>query len=342
MEEVNKVRTFVGIDAHGDHCNLKALSPRGKSRLEVEVPTRAAALRAAVKELTGPVWVMVESSALAPLVKWSLERTVDRVIVCETRENRWIAKSEDKSDPADADRLARLLRMGEFREVHVPKRQRQELRELVLLYDKAARDTSRAKNRIKSKLRQHGLPVSGRAVYSAEGREVWTAKVKRPTVRFLLEVLYEKLDAAEDAQDRLARRLSGMLGRRREYKRLKGVPGIGDVVASIFVAVIDEPRRFPEKRKLWKYAGLSVRSPWSGDPKHAQKGGSHSGNRLLKYAAMIAADRAVIGENRFARHYARMISEKKERAMALKTVARNILATALAMWKNGTEYRDAR
>ena len=65
---------------------------------------------------------MVESSSLAPLLKEWLDPVVDRVIVCETRENRWIARSEDKSDPADADRLARLLRMGEFKAVHVPER----------------------------------------------------------------------------------------------------------------------------------------------------------------------------------------------------------------------------
>ena len=212
MVEHGEVRTFMGIDAHADHCSLKALSRQGRSVLEVEVATKAAGLRAAVQPLRVPVWVMLEASSVAPFVKWALESVADRVIVCETRENRWIAKSEDKSDPADADRLARLLRMGEFKEVHVPERERQELRELVLLYNKAVGDTVRSKSRLKAKYRQHGLAVSGSAVYSEEGREVWLKRVRRRTVGFMLEALYAKLDAAEDIQDRLARRLSAMLG----------------------------------------------------------------------------------------------------------------------------------
>jgi len=341
MVEFSKVRTFVGVDAHGEHCNLKALSRQGRGVLEVEVSTKAAELCAAVKPLPGPVWVMLESSSVAPFVAWALEPVVDRVIACETRENRWIAKSEDKSDPADADRLARLLRMGEFKAVHVPKRERQELRELVLLYDKAVGDTVRSKSRLKAKFRQHGLAVSGSAVYSEAGRAVWLQKVRRRTVRFMLETLYAKLDAAEEIQERLARRLSAMLGHRREYRRLKTIPGIGEVVASILVGVIDDPGRFPDKRKLWKYAGLSVRGPWTGDPRQAKTGGSCTGNRLLKYAAMVAAERAAIGDNHFARRYREMLARGLDRIMALKTTARSILATALAMWKSGTEYRDA-
>ena len=341
MVEHGEVRTFMGIDAHADHCNLKALSRQGRSVLEVEVATKAAGLRAAVQPLRVPVWVMLEASSVAPFVKWALESVADRVIVCETRENRWIAKSEDKSDPADADRLARLLRMGEFKEVHVPERERQELRELVLLYNKAVGDTVRSKSRLKAKYRQHGLAVSGSAVYSEEGREVWLKRVRRRTVGFMLEALYAKLDAAEDIQDRLARRLSAMLGSRREYKRLKTIPGVGKVVASILVGVIDDPYRFADKRKLWKYAGLSVRGPWTADPKQAKTGGSRSGNRLLKYGAMVAAERATVGNNRFARRYKEMTARGLDRVMALKTTARSILAAALAMWKDGTEYRDA-
>jgi transposase len=340
MVEFKQVRTFVGIDAHGEHCNLKALSRQGRGILELEVPTNSAELCAAVKPLPGPVWAMVESSSIAPFVVWSLEAVLDRVIVCETRENRWIAKSEDKSDPADADRLARLLRMGEFKEVYVPSRERQELRELVLLYDKMVGDTARAKSRLKAKFRQHGLAVSGSAGYSEAGRQSWLDRVRRRTVRFMLEALYAKLDAAEEVQEILARRLSAMLGSRREYRRLKTMPGIGEVVAAIFVGVIDNPHRFPDKRKLWKYAGLSVRGPWTGDPKQAKTGGSCTGNRLLKYAAMVAAERATVGSNRFGRRYQEMLARGLDRSMALKTTARNILATALAMWKSGTDYRE--
>jgi transposase len=339
MVEFRQVRTFLGVDAHSVHCSLKGLSRQGSSVLEVEVPTEVVELRKAVKGLRGPVWAMVEASAMAPFVKWALESVVDRVIVCETRENRWIAQSEDKEDPRDADRLARLLRMGEFKEVYVPQRDRQELRDLVRLYDKTVHDGTRLKNRIKAKYREQGLPVKGYGVYEKEGRGPWLKQIQRPTVRLLLEVLYDEFDAVEAAADRLGRRVSAMLRHRREFKQVATVPGYGSVTGAITVAVVDDPRRFPTVRKAWKYAGLSVRRQSSGESQ-AKTGGSFSGNRLLKYATMLAAKRALQGDNQFSRHHAQMLERGLDRAMAEKTIARRLLATALAVWRNGEDYQE--
>jgi transposase len=307
---------------------------------EGEVPTQAESLRQAVEGLRAPVWVLLEAGSMAPLVKWSLEPAVDRVIVCETRQNRWIANSEDKSDARDADRLARLLRMGEYKEVYVARRDGQELRELVGLYGKVVGDAVRAKNRLKAKFRQHGVSVEGAAVYTGDGRGEYLSRLRRPNVQFMLEVLYSRLDAADDSAGVVASRLRGMLCRRREYRAVKGIPGVGDVVASIMVAVIADPQRFPDKRKLWKYAGLSVRSQSSGGADSARQGGSNEGNRLLKYAVMVAARNAVRGSNRFSRHYADMTAAGIDPRIALKTIARGILAAAWALWKDGTKYRE--
>ena len=342
MESVQGVASFLGVDAHAVDCALKAYSVQGEILLEqAHVPTQVRSLRAALKGLPQPAWVLLEASPMAAYVKDAIEPAAERVIVCETRENRWIAKSEDKGDPEDADRLARLLRMGEFREVHVPKAGRRDVRELVRAYDKAVGDVTRLKNRIKSKYRQHGVALTGQAAYQPEGRDVTLTQVKRPAIRFVLEVLYEMLDAAEAARDRLAGQLHAKLKRTREYKRLRTVPGVGPVVASILVAVIDDPWRFATKRKLWRYAGLGVRRASSGNSKTIREGGAHTGNRLLKYGIMQAAHAAIKGHNRFARHYRQMIAAGIDRAMAKKTVARNILATVWAIWKNGTEYQDA-
>jgi transposase len=339
MVEHKQVRTFVGVDAHSVHCTLSGLSRQGSTVLEVEVPTDVAELRKAVKDLRGPVWAMVEASAMAPFVKWALDPVVDRVIVCETRRNRSISESEEKDDRRDADQLARLLRMKEFKEVYVPCRDRQELRDLVRLYDKTVRDGTRLKNRIKAKYREQGLPVKGYGVYEQEGRKEWFDQIKRPTVRVILEVLYAELDAVEAAADRLGRRVNAMVRHRREFKVVATVPGYGSVTGAVLVAVIDDPHRFPTVRKAWKYSGLSVRRRSSGES-NVKTGGAFSGNRLLKYAVMLAAKRALQGDNQFSRHHAQMLERGLDPAMAEKTIARRLLATALAVWKSGKDYQE--
>jgi len=340
MERTDGVETFVGIDAHSKHCSIKAISRQGEDLLCRDVPTRPSALRKALSKLPGPVWVMVESSYLASYLQEHLEGAVDRLIVCETRENRWISRSENKGDQLDADRLCRLLRMGEFKAVHVPAGLCRDRREALRLYQKSQGDVSRTKNRIKVKYREHGVLLTGKAVYSESHRDQHLGLLERPQARFLVEVLYRKLVADEAARDELLSRLVTLMRGSREYTALKTIPGVGKVLAAVITAVIDDPDRFANKRKLWSYSALGVRSRWSSDPSKARVSGQKGGNRLLKYAALSAANAALRGENRFSRHYRKMIAAGSDPAMAKRTVARKILATALVLMKTGAAYED--
>jgi transposase len=344
MEKAEGVVAFVGIDAHSEHCSVKAVGRQGESLLCAEVATGARSLRAEVEKLPRPVWVMVEASCLAPLLKEWLEPLVERVVVCETRENRWIAQSEDKSDPADADRLARLLRMGEFRPVHVPDRAGQERRELVRAYQKSVQDVTRQKNRLKAKYREHGVGVKGARVYTVRHRASYLQAVKQPVIRALLEVMYAQLDGAEAAQLKIWGQLFARLRRLPAYRLLKTIPGVGSRLSAMLAAGIDDPERFAgaqRKRKLWKYSGLGVRKQWSSHPEQARVSGSPSGNRMMKYAALSAANNALKGKNRFSRHQRQMLEKGIDPAMAKRTVARQILATALSMLTSGQEYRES-
>lgn len=340
MASHEDVATFVGNDAHGANCSLCALSREGKIVKQDKVATRAADLRGFLKDLDTPVWVMVESGTMAGFVRDSIEKVVDRFVVCETRENRWISRSEDKSDAADARRLAKLLRMSEYKEVYLPRREGIERRELVQAYQRTVSDVVRMKLRIRSKFRRYGIIVdAGERLFDPEVRQHWLAKIKSTTRRFIVEGLYDGLDSAEERNGRCFTRMREMMSARREYKLWLGMPGVGEIVAAVFAGVIDDPARFVDKHKLWSYAGLAVSRHSSGESSEREKG-SKQGNRLLKYAAMMAAQNAVRGKNRFSRHYEELVKARVEPAMAQKTVARGILAAALAMAKSGKRYLD--
>jgi transposase len=330
----------VGIDAHADHCTVCCVSREGRYVRELGVPTSGPALRGAVKGLPRPVWAAVEAGAMAPFVVYALEKSVDRVIANETRENRWISRNPAKGDKADARRQGRQLRMNEYKEVHVPRRSSQGVRQLALQLRKVSGDVTRYKNRIKAKFRERGVPMSGRGIYVPEKRKTWLNKLGRREVRFIVSTWYGLLDVAAEGKGEVLKRLCALLRNRKEFKLLKGIPGIGSTNAATMIAVIDTPWRFPEKRKLYKYAGLGIRRPWTGTPDKAYDRPDKAGNRLLKNAAMTAAKTAVKGRNQFADHYRRMLAGGISRAMALKTIARRILATALAIWKSGIPYQD--
>ena len=119
---------------------------------------------------------------------------------------------------------------------------------------------------------------------------------------------------------------------------LQTIPGVGPVISALMISTIIDPNRFPDKRKLWKYAGLGVRRCWTSDPKYAKTGGSKSGNRVLKYAAMEAAILCKIGDNSLHRQWNKLVDDGLKPAMAQRTVARKILVIAWKMWKNGEVY----
>ena len=337
MQSVLQAEAFLGIDAHSEHCTFHAVDRNGTILMRENIPTDARQLRDAARRLPAGMWALLESSTMAFFVKEALEGALGRVIVCETRENRWIAKAQDKSDAKDAERLARLLRMGEFKEVHVPARPRQEIREIVHAYQRAVGDTVRAKNRIRGQFRRNGIRITGGAY--GDGRQEALRQLGRPGLKPVFDAQYAVLDAAEKAWDSLDHALRARLSHTEEYKLLQTIPGVGPVCAAIMVAVIDQPHRFPDKRHLWSYAGVGASQRSSG--KGAVKtGGTHHGNRLLKYGAMMAAQAAIKGGNRFARHCQSMLANGIDPWMAKKTVARDILATALAMWKAGTAYHE--
>jgi transposase len=331
--------TFVGIDAHSQNCSIKAINMQGHKIAELDVPTEKRKLSKALSLISGPVWAMLESSFIAAFVKECIEDTVDRVIVCETRENRWISKSENKSDQADADRLARLLRMGEYKEVYVPKGIDRDRREVLNLYTRCQGDVARTKNRIKAKYREHGINVKGTKVYGPK-RDSFIMQIDSVPVRNSLSVLYKKLDSDVAAGQEVLAELVRLVKETREYQVLTTLPGVAKIRAATLSSIIGDPHRFENKRALWSYAGLGVSSRWSSNPDRAQIKGSKAGNRLLKHTALSAAKSAIGCDNRFSRHYQKMLSSGVKESNALRTVARQILAAALFMLKNGEEYRD--
>ncbi len=341
MINVLGVKSFVGCDAHSKTCFFEAIDADATVLRKTEVATDIIALQKALRGLPRPIWLLVESCPMAAFVADALQSVIERIIVCETRVNRWITCSEDKSDPNDADRLARLLRMGECKPVYFPCRKDRDLQELVRFQRKSTDDVIKNKNRIKDVYRRLGVHVTGKTVFHKNERSMYLVQVEDKTLLFKLKMLYEKLDSDTSVKEQVERRLHLTLSRRRVYRQLKMIPGIGPILAAVIIAVIADPLRFPTKRKLWKYAGLSVRRPWSSQVSLAKEGGSKGGNRLLKYAAMEAARFCQVNENRFSLAFDNLLSNGVKPEMAQRTIARKILATVLAMWKNGTEYCDS-
>ncbi len=176
---------YIGLDVHAQNFTVCVLNGEGQVLFEQLCQTSAEKLRAAVGAFASPAQVVLEETTVAAWVYRVLDGYAHKIIVADPRANKWIAKDENIDDTRAAYKLALLLRGGYIKAVHHPDPKGQSIRELVCGYHDTSRELARAKNKLKHKFHQHGIPCAGAAVFNPDKRAQWLAKFEDPNAAFL-------------------------------------------------------------------------------------------------------------------------------------------------------------
>jgi transposase len=190
-----------------------------------------------------------------------------RVTVAHPGRLRLIFRSKDKNDHKDAERLAKLLYLGEAPAVHVPAADVRTWRELITCRDRVVAKRTRAKNSLRTLLRCTGVvPPSRPALWTKKGLE-WLRRVALPTAsqRLRRDLLLEELEALV----RRAKRIEVQLNQQAKHSfavlSLRSIPGVGVRRAEAVAAIIDDPDRFRDAKAVGRYFGLVPSQDQSGD-----------------------------------------------------------------------------
>src|SRR5881628_1034305 len=268
---------------------------------------------------------------------------VARVVCSHPQTNAWIARDRDKSDRIDAYKLASLLRLNEFKEVHYPREpMRRDFKTLVQHYDELTQQQARWKTKLKARLRMQGIIVRGEEVFSARGRKTVLAEVKSPVVRTALKQLYAVLDQSVASQTEAQMLMLRAAQALPEIRIMRTAPGVGPIGACRFSAYIHTPQRFSSTRKLWKYCRLSVSHRSSNGKPLRRPRLDRSGCGRLKDVSRKAFEAALRrrDNNGFKRAYQRALETTHDKTHARLTVQRKVVSTLRAMWLNQTPYCD--
>ena len=334
---------YVGLDLGSSNFQQVALNHNGVSRVNRNFTTSATNLVKAFSDLKGEIHVHVEAGELAPWAASVIAPLVERVVCSHPQSNAWIAKDADKCDRIDAYKLAELLRLNRFKEVHYPQEQgRREFKTLVQHYDELTQQQARLKTKIKARLRMQGVIVRGEGLFSSKGRKAVLAAVKSVAVRTAINQLYAVLDQSIESQTEarlLMRRAAQAFP---EIRILETAPGIGPIGACRFSAYIHTPSRFSSTRRLWKYCRLSVSHRSSNGKPLRRPRLDRNGCGRLKDVTRKAFEAALRTQydNGFKRAYLRALETTHDRTHARLTVQRKIASTLRAMWINQMPYRD--
>jgi len=149
---MNKV--YVGLDLGSSSFQQATINHEGVKTMNRSFATSEANLRSAFANLRGEIHVHLEAGELAPWAAAIIAPLVERVVCSHPKDNAWIAKDGDKCDRVDAYKLAELLRLNRFKEVHyAPDQPRRNFKQLVQHYDELTAHQARWKTKLKARLR---------------------------------------------------------------------------------------------------------------------------------------------------------------------------------------------
>ena len=331
---------YIGIDCHITSLEFAVVNETGRVVETGSVATSAGNLIEYLKGIRSPKVAYIEESSLADWILETCNAYGEKLVITNSKENRWIGASESKNDKLDAKKLARLARGGYIKEVYHPVGERRRFKELMLGYDDAVRSCTRVKNKTKSKFRSNGIQCRGETIYKKAHREEWRAKLPNdPSLLLIVDRLWCQMDLLEETKRRLLATGAKESKKYPEIKRFLKIPGVGFITAATVSAIVENPWRFNDKSKLWAYAGFGIAKRTSGGKVYLE-GLNRDYNRTLKYIIKSAIERMVQAkDNPFRRKYLDMtllygVSEKRAKLI----LGRSLLAMMLAMWKKGEEY----
>jgi transposase len=190
-----------------------------------------------------------------------------------------------KNDLRDATDLAELLRMGRLPEAWIAPPETRELRELVRHRAKLVGLRAHCKAEVHAVLAKCGVQVLMSDLFGVSGNELLDRlRLPKPYAARIasLRRLLEDLEFEIDLFTNLVR---GRLARDPGYTAVQQIPGIGPVLAAVFVAEIGDITRFGTAPQLTCWAGLTPKHHESDT--HVHRGRiTKQGSRLVRWAAV--------------------------------------------------------
>ena len=343
---------YVGMDVHRASIMIVVMNGAGKVVMQLVIETGAERVRGFLKQLRGKVYVTFEEGTQANWLHEVVRPLVTEVVVCDPRHNK-LLQSGNKSDRVDAQKLAELLRNGALKAVYHGDSGMRTLKELVRTYDCLVGDTTRVMNRLKAIYRGRAIGCAGHDIYRQDRREHWLEKLSERGAKQRASCLYQQLAALRPLRHEAKRMMVKEARRQTAYGWLMSVPQFGSVSVAQLLAIVSTPHRFRSKRQFWTYIGLAVVTRTTADhelvngvlrrskrpvsTRGLNRNHNHALKRVFKNAATGASH-----SGPFKAGYELRLAQGMAPSLARLTVARQLAATILAVWKRGEQFNPER
>jgi transposase len=332
---------YVGLDIHTKHISVCALNETGQVVRRARVRGIQEVL-AVLSGLPDRFEVCYEASCGYGHFHDLLRPLAARVLVAHPGQLRLIFRSKNKNDRNDAERLAKLLYLGETPTVHVPSVEVRTWRELINCRSQVIAKRTRAKNTVRALLRSAGVvPPRQPALWTKKGL-AWLRQLDLPTASQQLrrDLLLEEIETLVRQVRRIEQQLNHQAQQTPAVAQLRSIPGVGIRTAEAVAAFVDDPHRFGNAKAVGRYFGLVPCQDQSGDKNrlgHITREGAPVVRQLVAEAAWQAQRRSPTVRAYFERVQR---GDPQRKKIALVATAHYLVRVMWALLKRGTLWEE--
>jgi transposase len=252
---------------------------------------------------------------------------------------------DQKNDPVDSRKLARSLKNGELKGIHVPTLKTLEDRTLVRTRATLVKDITRYKNRIKSFLHFHGIEIpeqfiknkshwSKRFIEWLDTIEMSEKSGKESIV--IMVTIVKNLRSILLETTRKIKALSCTEAYKKNVELLRGVPGIGLITSMMLLTELGGIERFGNTDQLGRCVGFVPSMHQSGEN---DKSGelSKRGHGVLRSALIESSWTAARMDPALMKSYCEYC-QRMEPNEAIIRIAKKLLKRISYVLKNQKRY----
>lgn len=335
----------IGIDLSDRTGEFYAIDNEGKKIGEGTVTLRTPELEKWARSIP-PTLMAIEAGTHSPWISRLLTRCGHEVLVANPGKVALITQNVQKTDPVDAEYLARLARFD--RGLLFPIQHRGEQAQIDLQVVRTRDIAVKVRSTLISHLRGAVKSFGGRLSKCSTEAFVNTTRKEVPeAMKTALDPIFDQIDQLTKTINGYERQVLKLVEQRYpEVEMVAQIKGVGALTGLAFVLVLEDARRFASSRSVGPFLGLTSKKDQSGDS-DPQRGITKAGNRLLRRLLVQSAHyiQGPFGEDSDLRRHGEKIAArggKRAKKRATIAVARKLSVLMHRLWVSAETYEPLR
>jgi transposase len=313
---------YVGIDLHRRRSVIVRMTAAGEVLQTVRVDNDPVALSLELAKAGPDPEVVLEATYGWYWAADLLQACGARVHLAHPLGVKMFGYQRVKTDARDATNLAELLRMGRLPEAWLAPPAVRELRELVRYRAKLVALRSGLKAQVHAVLAKEGVRVPMSDLFGVAGVRLLDELHRGRAYALRIASLRRLLVAYDQEITMLGQEISTGLAGDIGYLALQTIPGVGPLLAAVFVAEVGDIHRFASAPQLCSWAGLTPRHRES-DTTVRRGPITKQGPRLVRWAAVEAVQRLPAGSKQAADFH--RVADRRGTGIGRVAAARKLL-----------------